>query len=77
MAIAFVGAHEGCIELYDDKDEFVAAYRTPEMLADAIIKAGGCAPVVYGSSSFHHATEHGWDSQEEMDWVWKRALEWV
>ena len=75
--ISFVSVCEGCIELYNRDGDYVASYRSPAMIADAIMNNGGPAPVIYRSSDWDEATAFGFDSQEELEGIWKKVCDYL
>lgn len=75
--IHFVSISEGCIELFDKEGEFVSAYRSPAMIADAIMNNGGPAPVIYKSSDWDFPTEFGFDSAEQLESIWKKVCDYL
>lgn len=75
--VNFISIDEGCIELFNNSGDFIAAYRSPAMIADTIMKNGGPAPVIHCSSDWYYATEFGFDSQEELEGIWKEVCEYL
>jgi hypothetical protein len=74
--IDFVSVCAGCIELYSG-EELVGTYRSPGMIADVIRENGGPAPVIYRSSDWDDAVYFGFDSQEELEGIWKRVCDYL
>lgn len=74
--IDFVSVNEGLVEMFAG-DKFVGAYRSPMMIADCILKNGGPAPVIRCSSSWHFATEYGFDSQDELELIWDKVCDLI
>lgn len=70
--IDFISVSEGLVELFSG-DEFVAAYRSPSMLAECILENGivrevTCAP------SWNAPEKHGFDSKEELFELWAEVV---
>lgn len=74
--IDFVSVCEGRIELYKG-EEFIASYRSPAIIADTIMENGGPAPVIYKSSDWDDAVYFGFDSQEELEGIWKKVCDYL
>lgn len=72
--IDFISASEGMIELFVG-DECVGQYRTPEMIAECIMKNGGPAGVIYNSSSMDFADEYGFDGPLDAWNVWQKVCD--
>jgi len=75
--ISFVSVCEGCIELIDHNGDWVATYRSPAMIAEAIMNNGGPDRVIYKSSDWDEATAFGFDSQEELEGIWKKVCDYL
>jgi len=75
--ISFVSVCEGRIELIDHNGDFVVSHRSPAVIAEAIKENGGPDSVIYKSSDWDFATEFGFDSQEELEGIWKKVCDYL
>jgi hypothetical protein len=71
--IDFISVSEGLVELFSG-DEFIAAYRSPMMLADCIMK-NGIVREVDTDPSWNAPEEHGFDSKEELFELWTEVVQ--
>jgi hypothetical protein len=74
--INYVAADDGMLEFYND-DVLVVKSDDANVLADAIVAAGGFASACYSSSSMNFADEYGFDSQFACDKLFKTVCEYV
>ena len=65
--VDFVAAEDGCIEFYAGLGNLVVKSNDAQVLADAVIAAGGFADSVMASSSCDFAAEYGFENQGCFD----------
>ena len=65
--VDFVAAEDGCIEFYAGIGNLVVKSNDAEVLAKAVLEAGGFATTVMASSSCDFAAEYGFENQGCFD----------
>lgn len=75
--IDYVAAEDGCIEFYAGLGNLVVKSSDPTVLADAVLKAGGFAGQLMGSSSIDFAVEYGFPSQGAFDALFETVSDLV